>query len=145
VPNKVKKNQLADSSSRKIRSTPPKQQKPTGISFSFKFFNGSHDEFYCHDREINYWITFLDRLKDLSGLTALEMMNNRSSTLRCHPISWSDTSELAFGIPGEEQLVDMPYQFSLSSNAHGRIHGFFIEEIFYIVWLDPEHRLYPGK
>jgi hypothetical protein len=29
--------------------------------------------------------------------------------------------------------------------AHGRVHGFLIDEIFYIVWLDPEHLLYPAK
>ncbi len=48
-------------------------------------------------------------------------------------------------MPNEEQLVDIPYQFSLSSNEHGRVHGFFIDEVFYIVWLDPDHLLYPAK
>ncbi|NMG11911.1 hypothetical protein DP117_35700 [Brasilonema sp. UFV-L1] len=69
-------------------------------------------------------------------------MSNRSSALRCHPIDWIDTTESCFGFPGEEQLVDTPYQFSISSNKHGRVHGFFIEEVFYIVWLDPNHKLY---
>jgi hypothetical protein len=59
-----------------------------------------------------------------------------------HPIKWEDTSENKFGFPNEEQLVDTPYQFSISSNEHGRVHGFFIAEVFYIVWLDPNHLLY---
>jgi hypothetical protein len=84
-------------------------------------------------------------LKALSSLTAQELLVNRSSSLRCHPIRWADTSENGFGIPNEEQLVDTPYQFSLSSNEYGRVHGFFIDEIFYIVWLDPDHQLYPRK
>ncbi|QXE21583.1 hypothetical protein B6N60_00260 [Richelia sinica FACHB-800] len=42
----------------------------------------------------------------------------------------------------EEQLVGQPYQFQLSSNEYGRVHGFFIENVFYIVWLDPDHLLY---
>jgi len=50
-----------------------------------------------------------------------------------------------FGLPNEEQVVDTPYQFSLSSNEHGRVHGFLIDEVFYIVWLDPDHQLYPAK
>ncbi|MHC5610983.1 MAG: hypothetical protein ACYTXA_08185 [Nostoc sp.] len=83
----------------------------------------------------------LDRLKALSSLTAQELLVNRSSTLRCHPIKWEDTSERGFGLPNEEQLVDIPYQFSISSNEH----GFFINEIFYIVWLDPDHLLYSAK
>ncbi|MDJ0676493.1 MAG: hypothetical protein QNJ36_14115 [Calothrix sp. MO_167.B42] len=81
----------------------------------------------------------------MSGLTAQELLINRSSSLRCHPINWEHTSENCFGLPDEEQLVDTPYQFSLSSNEHGRVHGFFIDEVFYIVWLDPQHLLYPGK
>ncbi|MEH1924391.1 hypothetical protein [Nostoc sp.] len=87
----------------------------------------------------------LDRLKALSSLTAQELLLNRSSTLRCHPIKWEDTSERAFGLPNKQQLVDIPYQFSISSNEHGTVHGFFINEIFYIVWLDPDHLLYSAK
>jgi hypothetical protein len=48
-------------------------------------------------------------------------------------------------LSNEEQLVDTPYQFSLSTNEHGRVHGFFIDEVFYIVLLDPDHLRYPGK
>jgi hypothetical protein len=84
-------------------------------------------------------------LKVLSGLTAQELLLNRSSALKCHPIKWEDTSEDGFGLPNEEQLVDTPYQFSLSSNEHGRVHGFFIDQVFYIIWLDPNHRLYSKK
>lgn len=36
-----------------------------------------------------------------------------------------------------------PYQFSLSSHVNGRVHGFFLDHVFHIVWLDPNHRLYP--
>ncbi|WP_245602731.1 hypothetical protein [Gloeothece verrucosa] len=81
----------------------------------------------------------------MSKLTAQELRNNPNKTLRCHEINWEDTTESGFGIKGEEQLVDQPYQFSLSANQYGRIHGFFIEEIFYIVWLDPDHKLYSKK
>ena len=97
------------------------------------------------DREIAYWLTLLDRLKGLSGMTVQELIKSRSKALRCHPIAWWDTTESCFGLPNEEQLVDTPYQFSLSANAHGRVHGFFIDEVFFVVWLDPEHRLYARK
>ena len=49
---------------------------------------------------------------------------------------------ILFGIPGEDQLVEKPWQFALSANEHGRVHGFLIQNRFYIVWLDPEHELY---
>jgi hypothetical protein len=41
--------------------------------------------------------------------------------------------------------LKQPHQFSLSSNKHGRVHGFFIDEVFYVVWLDADHLLYSGK
>nr|WP_199314483.1 MULTISPECIES: hypothetical protein [unclassified Desertifilum] len=118
---------------------------PQGISFSFKYYQENHPKFSCAAKEIVYCLTLLERLKNLSSLTPQELLINRSSSLRCHPIRWEETSENGFGLPNEEQLVDTPYQFSLSSNEYGRVHGFFIGEVFYIVWLDPDHLLYPAK
>jgi hypothetical protein len=140
---KINKTDVAKGSTSGIQST--KLKPPQGISFSFKYYQDSHSKFSCNGKEAIYWLTLLERLKALCSLTAQELLVNRSSTLRCHPIKWEDTSENGFGLPNEEQLVDIPYQFSLSSNEHGRVHGFFIDEVFYIVWLDPDHLLYPAK
>lgn len=139
---KIKKTNLSKTSPSGIRAT---KLKPRGISFSFKYYQNNNEKFSCQVKSTTYWLTLIDRLKALSGLSNQELLVNRSSSLRCHPINWEDTSEDCFGLPNEEQLVDTPYQFSLSSNEHGRVHGFFIDEVFYIVWFDPDHRLYPGK
>ena len=141
--NKIRKTNVARDSTLGIN--PIELKPPQGISFSFKYYQAAHNKFSCIERKPIYWLTLLERLKDLSGLIAQEVLINRSSTLRCHPIRWEDTNESGFGLPNEEQLVDTPYQFSLSSNEHGRVHGFFINEVFYIVWLDPNHLLYPAK
>ncbi|MEH1796470.1 MULTISPECIES: hypothetical protein [unclassified Nostoc] len=140
---RIKKTKVAKDGTSGIKLT--KLKPPQGISFSFKYYQDSNSKFSCSEKEVIYWLTLLDRLKALSSLTAQELLVNRSSTLRCHPIKWEDTSEKRFGLPNEEQLVDIPYQFSISSNEHGRVHGFFIDEIFYIVWLDPDHLLYSAK
>lgn len=140
---KIKKTDVSKASTSGIK--PTKLKPPQGISFSFKYYQHSHSKFSCSEKEVIYWLTLLERLKALSSLSAQELLINRSSSLRCHPIKWEDTSETGFGLPNEEQLVDTPYQFSLSSNEHGRVHGFFINEIFYIVWLDPDHLLYPAR
>jgi hypothetical protein len=142
VSKKIKKTQLPKSGKSGIK---PTQISFVGISFSFKYYQDNHECFHCRERGANYLLTLLDRFKSLSGLSVRELLTNRSSALRCHPIDWAGTSEAGFGLPNEEQLVDTPYQFSLSANEHGRVHGFFIDEVFYVVWLDPEHLLYPGK
>jgi hypothetical protein len=129
--------------SKKIQKT--KLKPLQNISFSFKYFQANHGKFSGNGKELAYWLTLLERLKALSSLTVQELLMNRSSSLRCHPIRWEDTSEKGFGLPHEEQLVDTPYQFSLSSNEHGRVHGFFIDRVFYVVWLDPNHQLYSTR
>jgi len=129
---------------RKIKKTSTTKETKK-ISFSFKYLDSNHSKFSIDLQNTIYWQTLINRLKDLSGLTRLELIQNSSKALRCHKIDWKDTSEKSFGLPNEEQLVDIPYQFSVSSNEHGRIHGFFIQEVFYIVWLDPEHKLYSRK
>ncbi len=138
----IKKTKVLKTGTSGIEST---KLKPQGISFSFKYYQDDHNKFFCNEKAATYWLTLIARLKALSGLSNQELLGNRSRTLRCHPIKWKDTSENGFGLPNEEQLVDIPYQFSLSSNEHGRVHGFLIDEVFYIVWLDPDHLLYPAR
>lgn len=115
---------------------------PKGTSFSFRYFKDDNDKFSVRNRDATYLPALLVRLRDLSTLTVQEIINNRSKSLRCHKIAWNDTTESGFGIPNEDQLVESPYQFQISANEHGRVHGFFIENVFYIVWLDPDHNLY---
>lgn len=62
-----------------------------------------------------------------------------------HPIDWNDRriKEKNFScLPLKlmEQVKDDCYQLGI--NHAFRIHGFFIENVFYIVWLDPNHELY---
>jgi hypothetical protein len=113
------------------------------ISFSCKYLDLEHRKFSINGRDFNYLSALLQRLKDLSSWQKLTLLTNGSKSLRCHPIDWDKVTESGFGLPNEDELVDKPYQFQLSSNEHGRVHGFFIDEIFYVVWLDPEHKLYP--
>lgn len=65
-------------------------------------------------------------------------------TLSNHEINWDKPkyTEVCFGIPNEEDKAYDPWQFGLDNNKHGRIHGFFINNVFYIRWIDPNHRLY---
>lgn len=118
----------------------------TGLSFSFKHFV-HRAPFEIAERGGEYLLALLGRFRDLAGLTALELLTGRSKTLRCHRIVWADTSQpdgfdhLNATLRAEVE----PYQFAISANEHGRVHGFFIDDVFYMVWLDPSHQLYPEK
>ncbi|MCL1474497.1 hypothetical protein [Argonema antarcticum] len=116
---------------------------PEGISFSFRYYQDDKDKFSIGDRDARYLESLLRRLRDLSQLISQEIINNQSKSLRCHGILWQDTTEPnGFGIPNEDQLVNTAYQFQISANEYGRVHGFFSENVFYVVWLDPDHNLY---
>lgn len=116
--------------------------KEGGIIFSFRYLDLNHKKFNYNDTNVVYFHKLIERLRDVSQIRVKEI-GAKGKTLRCHPIDWNDTTETCFGIPNEEEIVnDGGFQFAISSNAHGRIHGFFIGNIFCVVWLDPYHKLY---
>jgi hypothetical protein len=121
------------------------------LRFSFKFYNPSHEVFHCKDREIEYFLTLLDRLKSLCMERISELTVRSNDTTRFHRINWNDqsVSHNGFGIRGSDGNTDdydeEAWQFSLTKSEHGRVHGFVIENVFYVVWFDPNHQLYPGR
>jgi hypothetical protein len=115
----------------------------SGLSFSFNYIDlqGETEDFSTARCKAGYLDTLLERLRDISGWTCKDLKISRSQALRSHRIDWEQTAYENFPVP--EPLKELePWQFQLTANEHGRIHGFFIGETFYIVWLDPEHRLY---
>ena len=63
-----------------------------------------------------------------------------------HVIDFEATREKDgfMGAPGvdEDQLnYAQAWQFGVAVKTEWRVHGFVIEDTFYVVWLDPMHRL----
>lgn len=116
------------------------------LRFSFKYLDTTHPAFDIRDCEVGYYVRLLQRLRDLSGLTVAEFRLRSSKAVRVHPINFhSDpVSVRSFGlreVPADERA----WQFSVSANEHGRVHGFLMGNIFFIRWLDPDHNLYAGN
>jgi hypothetical protein len=117
---------------------------PSIIKFSFKYLDLSNPKFQVGHRGGRYVTKLVERLRDVSCLDVVSgFLCNRSSALRAHPITWRGTTEKN-GFSGlNEQLRDIDgYQFEVSKKSHGRVHGFVIDSIFFVVWLDPDHKLY---
>jgi hypothetical protein len=34
------------------------------------------------------------------------------------------------------------WQLELSANEHGRVYGFLLQSIFYVIWFDQNHNIY---
>jgi hypothetical protein len=76
------------------------------------------------------------------------LTNSRpNSATRFHRIDFREdrVSVNGFGIKGWSEYDEDAWQFSVSVNKHGRVCGFLIENVFYVVWLDPGHDVYPKK
>ena len=114
------------------------------LHFSFKYLDlRGNQKFTLVNKTEEYFSSLFQRLKDVSSIKCSEFMANRSSALRSHPIKWEDTTEPNGFRNLNQQLKEEPaFQFELTANAHGRVHGIIIDNIFYIIWFDPEHALY---
>lgn len=115
------------------------------VSFNFKNMKEKGEKFTFNAQPSQYFKKFLERLSSISTMNKQEMIVNNRDSLRCHRIDFHDEgiSETTFGLAPD--LDDDAWQFQISSNAHGRVHGYFVSSVFYIIWLDPEHELYPNQ
>lgn len=123
----------------------PAADKPIDnrLAFSFKHLVLDSPKFSLDHCRGTYLQKFLERLKALNGLSVNEVRENKSKALRAHAIDWATTTEKTGFSLLTKQLQDVQaWQFEISSNQHGRVHGFFIDRTFFVVWIDANHQLY---
>jgi hypothetical protein len=124
----------------------PPKPKDQFVSFSFKYLDLVGNSKFTLGRCDNlpdYVHKLLDRIRAIEGMRVNEFRFGGSDALRCHAIEWESTSEESgFSHLNSQLRANSPWQFCISANEHGRVHGFFIESVFYLIWLDPKHLLY---
>jgi hypothetical protein len=119
------------------------------LKFSFEFLQINHPKFAYSKRQGLYFCAVLERIKDLCSWEVDEFLTKRHPALRNHRIDWKKDrlteASFATGVNGtaNPEHDDAAWQFQISTNEHGRVHGFLIGSTFYVVWLDPDHLLYP--
>ncbi len=110
------------------------------FSFSFACFDRDHDLFNLGDHTSDgtvsgkWFLDLLDCLKSVSNMTIPQLKN---SSHDFHPIDWDKTNTRK---PENSIQCDEYWQFRLNKSK-GRVIGFLIDGVFYIVWLDPHHNL----
>lgn len=125
---------------RLINVTPP-EDKPlpfngvkvqeNGFTFSFSCFDRTHKFFNLGGVTVSWFIDLLDCLKSVSGKTIADLKN---SIHDFHPVNWSRTNVKCPSEQGEY------WQFRINKSK-GRVIGLLIENVFYVVWLDPHHNI----
>lgn len=144
----VKKSKISptkfDSQKRRIIPSQIDEEKP--IAFNFKYLcKKSKDKFDYEQCDSNYFSKLLERLRAISLMNIKELRSVQANpdSIRFHRLEFRTDRRLkekTFGLGDDKD--DEAYQFEISAKKHGRIHGFLIENIFFIVWLDPKHELY---
>lgn len=108
----------------------------------FSFAALDKNEYFCLDGTCPNWSQELfDVLKEVSGHTVKELTSGAfsgNSPLRVHR---HQNAKPPCEVPNNIDLRDM-MQIRISASKGG-VHGLLIENVFYIVWLDPQHNLYP--
>ncbi|GGK45329.1 hypothetical protein [Salinarimonas ramus] len=114
------------------------------IKFSFALFSGD-DEVVCpRSFQDGYVRTLMERLRDLSSWDVVRFTNQYDKAVRNHVIDWARTARPeGFDHLNEQYRAYPAWQFSLTSNEHGRVHGIIIDDTFFVIWLDANHALYP--
>jgi hypothetical protein len=110
-----------------LRIARPKPE-PDLLRFSFRYLDTAHPRFTVAGQGGTYLRLLLARLRDLSGLRVSEFRTNRLRSLRIHPIDFGapGVSVAGFGLPPWVEADDKAWQFALSANEHGRVHGFLV-------------------
>jgi len=137
-----KKTTIVSGKQNRVVSQTGKLSDVGGVLFSYKYLELEHVKFCVNDQNTEYFIKLIMRLADVSRMTINELKQRNSTGLKSHAIKWKDVSENCFGIPHEDEIVTEPWQFAISANEYGRVHGFIIGNTFFVRWIDPNHLLY---
>lgn len=110
------------------------------IKFSFELFDRTHPFFNLGETCHSWFIEFLDALQTISTNTWTDFKKLKKYDV--HP--YSDGSKFEYNIDKFEEKKENAWQFRINKTK-GRIHGLFIDNIFYIHWLDPHHNMTDSK
>ena len=119
----------------------PTIPRESELVFSFKYLDMSAEPFHLEKVDKEYHKKMLSRLREMCRMSAGQAQHERS--LRFHEIDWDKASKSGFGITGGEDFDKVAFQFAISANKYGRVHGFLSENVFFVRWFDPDHRLSP--
>ena len=106
------------------------------VIFTFVDLDREHPYFNLSKVGPGWFILLLDTLQKLSNMSWSSILSD--DAYDAHPHDWNKTTT-QFKKEKYEQFEGV--QFQLKKNT-GRVHGYVIGNLFYVVWLDPYHNLY---
>ncbi len=136
---------IAQEAASSLQRIKPKAALNSNDKIVFSFNAIEKNEYFNLDSTCQNWARDLfDTMKIVSDICIGEIYSGKysgdGSTLRIH--SHVDAKSPC-DLPKNVSLEDM-WQIRISKSKGG-IHGIFYENIFYVIWFDPLHNLYPDS
>lgn len=127
------------------RITPPDKEKKEKNKVVFSFEGLERNEYFNLEGTCNNWASDLFiMMQEVSAISIKEITageyTGKQSKFRIHN---HKEVKNPCAIPKNVKLEDM-CQIRLG-RSKGAIHGVLSENIFYVIWLDPLHNLYPDE
>lgn len=117
----------------------PPHGKEKNVLFSFSALE--KNKYFNIDSTCANWASDLfDILKNISEYTKTDLIQGKAGTCRVHN---HEAAKPPSKLPNGIALKDF-YQIRISKSKGG-IHGVFYENVFYIIWFDPLHNMYPDQ
>ena len=112
------------------------------LKFSFRHLDIHTDKFLVSDCNQEFLRELLLTIREFSSWT-IEQFCDQNNNEHRHVINFPETTEPnGFPVETEQLAYHESWQFHLSRLQDWRVHGILIDDTFYVVWLDPNHRLY---
>ena len=120
---------------------PVVQPNARTLQFSFKHFDINNPKFPVNSCTAEFWIALAAKLVEYSQWP-VDVFEDQNHEAHRHIIDFTETNEPeGFAHLGMELAYATTWQFQVGKDQW-RVLGFLLDEVFYIVWLDPNHCLY---
>jgi hypothetical protein len=112
------------------------------LEFSFKYLDSTNEKFSPQECSVEFFRALIEAIQAYSHWT-VERFTDQNNKDHRHIIVFEETTEPdGFSTLEEDQLAyHDAWQFGLSKTEVWRVHGILIDNVFYVVWLDPDHKL----
>ena len=112
------------------------------LKFSFEFYDTDNDEYCLSTWDKEQTGKALECLKDISTKSYDDLSRGRK-TYHFGEVAWEKTIKKR-GFPDARANNLPPFHFALVGvNGRARVYGAFSTGIFYIIWFDLEHLIWP--
>lgn len=134
------------------------------LRVSFEYICWENEEFFFHGLDSKDYQKYFESFNEItrykekdiqqqtaSSLTPKSIFNTNKSSYICFPESIKnkiadklklETKDPEESLKNAESIINRAFELRVGKN-YGRVHGFLWSNVFYVVWLDPAHNLYP--